>query len=72
MNFYLCENNFSEDELIMAEMFNFSLKYIIKYLNLKSKTKKDEKENDKDYVKRVIRLFYEKVSRKMKSKIDYF
>ena len=68
----ICENNFSEDELIMAEMFNFSLKYIIKYLNLKSKTKKDEKENDKDYVKRVIRLFYEKVSAKMKSKIDYF
>ena len=68
----ICEKNFSENEKIMAEMFNFSLKYVIKYLNLKSKTKKDEKEDDNDYEKRVIRLFYEKVSGKMKSKINNF
>ena len=68
----ICKNNLSEIELIMAEMFNFSLKYIIKYLCLKKETKKESKEDEITYEKRVIKLFYEKISGKMKSKIDNF
>ena len=58
--------------LIMAEMFNFSLKYIIKYLYLKSTINKDPKEKKQDFEKRVIKLFYEQISEKMKLKIQNF
>ena len=68
----ICKNYLSKNEFIMAEMFNFSLKYIIKYLYLKSNTKKQLKENDTTYEKRVIRLFYETVAGKMKNKISNF
>ena len=68
----ICKKNFSENELIMAEMFNFSLKYIIKYLYLKSTINKDPKEKKQDFEKRVIKLFYEQISEKMKLKIQNF
>ena len=66
------QNNLNERELIMAEMFNFNLKYINKYMDLKNKTEQNLEENDDDYKKRVIQLFYKQISDKMKAKIGTF
>lgn len=56
----------------MCENFNFSLKYIIKYLNLKNKAEKEKNESDEQFQDRIINEFYEKESTKMKKKIQQF
>ena len=68
----ICKKYFNKNELIMAEMFNFSLKYITKYLYFKSKIKQDPKEKNNDFEKRVIKMFYKEISEKMKLKIQNF
>ena len=65
------QNILSKKELVMAEMFNFSLKYINKYLDLKNVTEKNS-DDDSTYEKRVIELFYKQISEKMKLKITNF
>ena len=65
----ICNNILSKDELIMAEIFNFSLKYIIKYLHLKREMKEKDKGTNE---KKIIRMFYDKISGKMKLKINNF
>ena len=66
------ENIMSENELVMAEIFNYNLKYINKYLSLKSQTKKTQGEKESSFEKRVINLLYEEVSDKMKKNITQF
>ena len=66
------KKKFLEDELIMAKMFNYNLKYINKYFDLKKETKKNSGEGDNDFIKRVIHLFYQLISDKMNSKIAVF
>ena len=61
-----------EDEKSLAEKFNYNLKYIGKYLNLKSKTKRKEKEGEKEFINRVKEDFYMKESIKMANKIKTF
>ena len=62
----LLENN---DEYIMAKNFNYSLKYITKYLNFK----RSEKTKGNEIISDIINKFYKKESEKMKMKIrDFF
>ena len=66
------KNILTEQELILAENFNYSLKYIIKYLNLKYTTSKEYNEDDETFQDRIISLFYEKEAKKMENKIHCF
>ena len=60
----------NQDEYIIAKNFNYSLKYIIKYLNLKNKEISiDNKDKDP---KVLINKFYKIESDKMKKKINEF
>ena len=65
------QNILSKNELVMAEMFNYNLKYLNKYLDLKNETEKNL-DDDETYEKKVIELFYKQTSEKMKIKISNF
>ena len=52
------EKKLSKKELNMCENFNFSLKYIIKYLNLKNKAEKEKNENEEEFQDRIIFYIY--------------
>ena len=62
------KNLLKEEEYIIAKNFNYNLKYIIKYLNLKNKESKIENED----IKNIINKFYLIESNKMKEKIEEY
>jgi len=57
-----------EDEYIVAKDFNYSLKYILKYLYFK----KRQSNNGNNDINEIIKEFYKKESDKMKIKIENF
>ena len=57
-----------EKEYSIAKNFNYSIKYITKYLCFKKK----EKENNENNIKKIIDKFYHTESEKMKKKIGEF
>ena len=62
----------NEKEYFLAENFNFSLKYIMKYINFKYYSIKKDNESKKLFQERIISEFYEKESNKMIEKINNF
>ena len=52
------KDSLNEQEYILAENFNFNLKYINKYLKFKSKIEKKTNESDEMFEERIITEFY--------------
>ena len=66
------KDSLNEQEYILAENFNFNLKYINKYLKFKSKIEKNANETDEMFGARIISAFYEKISNKMEDNLKNF
>ena len=66
------KNLLNEKEYYLAENFNFSLKYIMKYINFKNYAIKKDNESEELFQDRIISEFYEKEFNKMKGKINNF
>ena len=66
------KNSLSEQENILAENFNFNLKYINKYLKFKSKNEKKTNESDEMFEERIITEFYKIISNKMRDNLTKF